>query len=109
MCSQELAKKIKGYQDQIASLNSKCKMLTMKAKHATMLLTVTEVEGLTEGIEELDAELLPTHSAHPSVVMVRPLLALAAIVMSCVTRNKACCAAPHLSCTTKTKEPIASL
>lgn len=80
MCSQELAKKIKGYQDQIASLNSKCKMLTMKAKHATMLLTVTEVEGLTEGMEELDAELLPAHSAHPSVVMVRPLLTLAAIV-----------------------------
>ncbi|PIO02913.1 hypothetical protein AB205_0113040, partial [Aquarana catesbeiana] len=66
---EELAKKIKGYQDQIASLNSKCKMLTMKAKHATMLLTVTEVEGLTEGMEELDAELLPAHSAHPSVVM----------------------------------------
>uniref|UniRef100_A0A8C5QKE9 Spectrin repeat containing nuclear envelope protein 1 n=1 Tax=Leptobrachium leishanense TaxID=445787 RepID=A0A8C5QKE9_9ANUR len=66
---EELAKKIKGYQDQIASLNSKCKMLTMKAKHATMLLTVTEVEGLTEGMEELDSELLPAHSAHPSVVM----------------------------------------
>ncbi|XP_073413788.1 nesprin-1 isoform X2 [Dendrobates tinctorius] len=66
---EELAKKIKGYQEQIASLNSKCKMLTMKAKHATMLLTVTEVEGLAEGMEELDAELLPAHSAHPSVVM----------------------------------------
>ena len=39
---------IKGYQEQIASLNSKCKMLTMKAKHATMLLTVTEVEGLAD-------------------------------------------------------------
>ncbi|RXM34120.1 Nesprin-1 [Acipenser ruthenus] len=65
-----LAQKIKGYQEQIASLNSKCKMLTMKAKHATMLLTVTEVEGLSEGLDEFDAELLPTHSpAHPSVVM----------------------------------------
>lgn len=71
MFPQELAQKIKGYQEQIASLNSKCKMLTMKAKHATMLLTVTEVEGLSEGMEELDSELLPTHSAHPSVVMVR--------------------------------------
>ncbi|XP_062912353.1 nesprin-1 isoform X15 [Mobula hypostoma] len=40
-------------------------MLTMKAKHTTMLLTVTEVEGL----EELDGEPLPAHSAHPSVVM----------------------------------------
>ncbi|KAF6364671.1 hypothetical protein mRhiFer1_009806 [Rhinolophus ferrumequinum] len=66
---EELAQKIKGYQEQIASLNSKCKMLTMKAKHATMLLTVTEVEGLTEGTEDLDRELLPATSAHPSVVM----------------------------------------
>ncbi|XP_074043952.1 nesprin-1 isoform X5 [Macrotis lagotis] len=66
---EELAQKIKGYQEQIASLNSKCKMLTMKAKHATMLLTVTEVEGLSEGTEDLDTELLPTHSTHPSVVM----------------------------------------
>ncbi|NXF38127.1 SYNE1 protein, partial [Nyctibius bracteatus] len=66
---EELAQKIKGYQEQIASLNSKCKMLTMKAKHATMLLTVTEVEGLSEGMEELDSDLLPAHPAHPSVVM----------------------------------------
>ncbi|KAM9666884.1 nesprin-1 isoform 11-T14 [Trichechus inunguis] len=66
---EELAQKIKGYQEQIASLNSKCKMLTMKAKHATMLLTVTEVEGLAEGTEDLDGELLPAPSAHPSVVM----------------------------------------
>ncbi|XP_045150652.1 nesprin-1 [Echinops telfairi] len=66
---EELAQKIKGYQEQIASLNSKCKMLTMKAKHATMLLTVTEVEGLAEGTEDLDGELLPTPSSHPSVVM----------------------------------------
>ncbi|XP_055471872.1 nesprin-1 isoform X4 [Psammomys obesus] len=65
---EELAQKIKGYQEQIASLNSKCKMLTMKAKHATMLLTVTEVDGLAEGTEDLGRELLPT-SAHPSVVM----------------------------------------
>lgn len=70
MFPQELAQKIKGYQEQIASLNSKCKMLTMKAKHATMLLTVTEVEGLAEGTEDLDRELLPATSAHPSVVMV---------------------------------------
>ncbi|KAM6126873.1 nesprin-1-like [Pterocles gutturalis] len=66
---EELAQKIKGYQEQITSLNSKCKMLTMKAKHATMLLTVTEVEGLSEGMEELDSDLLPAHPAHPSVVM----------------------------------------
>lgn len=69
MFSQELAQKIKGYQEQIASLNSKCKMLTMKAKHATMLLTVTEVQGLAEGSEDLDGELLPTPAAQPSVVM----------------------------------------
>lgn len=41
----ELAQKIKGYQEQIASLNSKCKMLAVKAKHATMLLTVGDIEG----------------------------------------------------------------
>nr|KAF6462350.1 hypothetical protein HJG59_011373 [Molossus molossus] len=41
-------------------------MLTMKAKNATMLLTVTEVEALGE---DLDRELLPATSAHPSVVM----------------------------------------
>lgn len=41
----ELAQKIKGYQEQIASLNSKCKMLAVKAKHATMLLTVSDIEG----------------------------------------------------------------
>lgn len=63
---QDFAQKIKGYQEQIAALNTKCKMLTMKAKHTTMLLTVTEVEGL----EELDGEPLHAHSAHPSVVMV---------------------------------------
>lgn len=76
MFSQELAQKIKGYQEQIASLNSKCKMLTMKAKHATMLLTVTEVEGLSEGMEELDSDLLPAHPTHPSVVMVSNALVL---------------------------------
>ncbi|KAM8787975.1 nesprin-1-like isoform 3-T3 [Rhynchonycteris naso] len=67
---EELAQKIKGYQEQIASLNSKCKTLTMKAKNATMLLTVTGVEGLAEGTEDLGGELLlPATSAHPSVVM----------------------------------------
>ncbi|XP_041038918.1 nesprin-1-like isoform X3 [Carcharodon carcharias] len=66
---EDFAQKIKGYQEQIAALNTKCKMLTMKAKHATMLLTVTEVEGLSEGMEELDGEPLPSHTAHPSVVM----------------------------------------
>uniref|UniRef100_A0A8C0INP8 Uncharacterized protein n=1 Tax=Chelonoidis abingdonii TaxID=106734 RepID=A0A8C0INP8_CHEAB len=81
---EELAQKIKGYQDQIASLNSKCKMLTMKAKHATMLLTVTEVEGLSEGLEELDSELLPTHSAHPSVVMVRTELVSSLFIRCCL-------------------------
>ncbi|XP_038626046.1 nesprin-1 isoform X2 [Tachyglossus aculeatus] len=55
---EELAQKIKGYQEQIASLNSKCKMLT-------------EVEGLSEGMEDFDTELLSTHSAHPSVVMLQ--------------------------------------
>ncbi|KAK1888724.1 Nesprin-1, partial [Dissostichus eleginoides] len=76
---EELAQKIRGYQEQIASLHSKCKMLTVKAKHATMLLTVNEVEGLSDGVDELSDEELPgsvatTNAnkqlpAHPSVVM----------------------------------------
>lgn len=57
-------------------------MLTVKAKHATMLLTVSEVEGLSDGMEELsDEELTGAVAngmssankqlpAHPSVVMV---------------------------------------
>ncbi|TSO25166.1 Nesprin-1 [Bagarius yarrelli] len=48
---EELAQKIKGYQEQIASLNSKCKMLTVKAKHATMLLTIKDA-GLPEKTQE---------------------------------------------------------
>lgn len=74
---QDLAQKIRGYQEQIALLQSKCKMLTVKAKHATMLLTVSEVEGLSEGMDELSDDELPNAGptskqlpAHPSVVMV---------------------------------------
>ncbi|XP_067272909.1 nesprin-1 isoform X4 [Pseudorasbora parva] len=69
---EELALKIKGYQEQISALNSKCKMLTVKAKHATMLLTVSEVDGLSDGLEELEdeEEEMPKHPpTHPSVVM----------------------------------------
>ncbi|XP_061651777.1 nesprin-1 isoform X12 [Phyllopteryx taeniolatus] len=50
---EELAQKIKGYQEQIASLNSKCKMLAVKAKHATLLLTVSDADG---GIPEMEEE-----------------------------------------------------
>ncbi|XP_037393333.1 nesprin-1 isoform X3 [Pygocentrus nattereri] len=69
---EELAQKIKGYQEQIAALNSKCKMLTVKAKHATMLLTVSEVDGLSDGLEELEdeeVEMSKHPATHPSVVM----------------------------------------
>ncbi|KAF5900062.1 nesprin-1-like isoform X2, partial [Clarias magur] len=69
---EELAQKIKGYQEQIAALNSKCKMLTVKAKHATMLLTVSEVGRLSDGLEELEdeeEEMTKHPTAHPSVVM----------------------------------------
>lgn len=31
-------------------------MLAVKAKHATMLLTVTDVEGLPEDLQEMDGE-----------------------------------------------------
>ncbi|XP_047184446.1 nesprin-1 isoform X2 [Scophthalmus maximus] len=86
---EELAQKIRGYQEQIASLHSKCKMLTVKAKHATMLLTVSEVEGLSDGMDELSDEELPSAvatnnttttkqlPAHPSVVMGRGTLSRA--------------------------------
>ncbi|XP_061127011.1 nesprin-1-like isoform X2 [Syngnathus typhle] len=71
---EELAQKIRGYQEQIASLHSKCKMLTVKAKHATMLLTVSEADGLSDELSDDDMhgagvagdKQLP---AHPSVVM----------------------------------------
>lgn len=65
----ELAQKIKGYQEQIASLNSKCKMLAVKAKHATMLLTVSDVEGLPDGLQDADEEKSKKSSAQ--AVMVR--------------------------------------
>ncbi|XP_073726049.1 nesprin-1 isoform X5 [Misgurnus anguillicaudatus] len=45
---EDLVQKIKSYQEQIASLNSKCKMLTVKAKHATTLLTVSDAERVEE-------------------------------------------------------------
>lgn len=57
-------------------------MLTVKAKHATMLLTVNEVDGHSDCMEELSDEELPGSlattngaankqlPAHPSVVMV---------------------------------------
>lgn len=51
-------------------------MLTVKAKHATMLLTVSEVDGLSDGLEELEdeEEEMPKHPpAHSSVVMVSDL------------------------------------
>ncbi|XP_029942908.1 nesprin-1-like, partial [Salarias fasciatus] len=45
---EELAQRIKGYQDQMASLNSKLRMLAVTAKHAALLLTVGRVEALPE-------------------------------------------------------------
>lgn len=64
-------------------------MLTVKAKHATMLLTVSEVEGFSDGMDELSDEELPSAvtdtttadakqlPAHPSVVMGRGTLSRA--------------------------------
>lgn len=63
-------------------------MLTVKAKHATMLLTVSEVDGLSEELsdEELHNAVPNSSSdaskqlpAHPSVVMVSDGVALSAI------------------------------
>ncbi|XP_052352542.1 nesprin-1-like isoform X4 [Oncorhynchus keta] len=61
---EELAQKIKGYQEEIASLNSKCKMLTVKAKHDTMLLTVSDTEQVGLTVEDLDGDI-----DKPSVLM----------------------------------------
>ncbi|KAG5277589.1 hypothetical protein AALO_G00119350 [Alosa alosa] len=76
---EELAQRMQGYQEQISALNSKCRMLTVKAKHATMLLTVSEADGISDGLEELDPEddeeeeeeeeMARHPAAHPSVVM----------------------------------------
>lgn len=47
-------------------------MLAVKAKHATMLLTVSDVEGLPEGLQEIDEDQSKKSSAQS--VMVRKLL-----------------------------------
>lgn len=52
-------------------------MLAVKAKHATMLLTVSDVEGLPEGLQEIDEEKSKKSSAQS--VMVRKLLQAANI------------------------------
>lgn len=44
-------------------------MLAVKAKHATMLLTVSDVEGLPEGLHDMDGEKSKKSSAQ--AVMVR--------------------------------------
>lgn len=44
-------------------------MLAVKAKHATMLLTVSDVEGLPEGLQDMDEEKSKKSSAQ--AVMVR--------------------------------------
>lgn len=44
-------------------------MLAVKAKHATMLLTVSDAEGLPEGLQEMDGEKSKKSSAQ--AVMVR--------------------------------------
>lgn len=44
-------------------------MLAVKAKHATMLLTVTDVEVLPEGLQEMEAE--KTKKSSAQAVMVR--------------------------------------
>lgn len=53
-------------------------MLAVKAKHATMLLTVSDVEGLPEGLPEIDEDQSKKSSAQS--VMVRTLLQAANIL-----------------------------
>lgn len=43
-------------------------MLAVKAKHATMLLTVTDVEGLPEDLQEMDGEKSKKSAAQAVVV-----------------------------------------
>lgn len=46
-------------------------MLAVKAKHATMLLTVSDVEGLPEGLQEMDEEKSKKSSAQAIMVKER--------------------------------------
>uniref|UniRef100_A0A3B3HU86 Uncharacterized protein n=1 Tax=Oryzias latipes TaxID=8090 RepID=A0A3B3HU86_ORYLA len=71
---EELAQKIKGYQEQIASLNSKCKMLAVKAKHATMLLTVSDLHPsgpgrTTHTWKRSHDHSKPDRTGHPSILL----------------------------------------
>lgn len=43
-------------------------MLAVKAKHATMLLTVSDVEGVPEGLQEMDEEKSKKYSAQAFMV-----------------------------------------
>lgn len=43
-------------------------MLAVKAKHATMLLTVSDVEGLPEGLQEMEGEKSKNSSAQAFMV-----------------------------------------
>lgn len=84
-------------------------MLTVKAKHATMLLTVNEVEGLSDGMDELSDEELPSTvtataaaaakqlPAHPSVVMVSGRAFFGHIHNLPETHTCTCCKAVCLS------------
>lgn len=54
-------------------------MLTVKARHATMLLTVRDAEGLTEEAQEVDSA--GKTQSQPSMVMVSPF------VLACTVAN----------------------
>lgn len=85
----ELAQKIKGYQEEIASLNSKCKMLAVKAKHATMLLTVSDIEGQQEMDEEKSKKSLI------QAIMVRKHI-LTFCRMHCASTETNYCSSPEI-------------
>lgn len=44
-------------------------MLAVKAKHATMLLTVSDVEGLPEGLQDMDVDKSKKSSAQAVMVI----------------------------------------
>lgn len=63
-------------------------MLAVKAKHATMLLTVSDVEGLPEGLQDMDMDKSKKSSAQ-AVMVIKPNIAhgiLIKLLLRLITR-----------------------
>lgn len=66
-------------------------MLAVKAKHATMLLTVTDVEGLPEDLQEMDGEKSKKSAAQAVVVRERHAQHNVLMAIKFVLDNKQIC------------------